>query len=81
MTLNVRQVHGAIDTSISCRIEWCNSQGVWFSFVADVDGNPRDALESLGFRVRESITCPGVFCCPWESADGGDCYIAVMQDR
>lgn len=79
MKLTVKQNSSAIDATIKCRVEWCNPQGVWFSFCSDIDGDPVARLSSLGFKVKESVAFPGVFGCPWESADGGDCYLAVLS--
>lgn len=79
MKLRVKQNSGAIDSAVTCRVEWCNPQGVWFSFAADVSQS-LVVLRNFGFAVRESSCFPGIYCCPWESSDDGDCYLVVAED-
>lgn len=77
MKVRVRQIHGAIDVSIECKVEFCNREGVWFN--RSVDGKELNSLRELYFTLRESKCNPGLYCCPWESSDSGDCFLVVEE--
>lgn len=79
MKLTVKQNSGAIHSAITCRVEWCNPQGVWISLAADVSDSV-SRLRNLCFQVKESIVFPGIYCCSWESSDDGDCYLVVTPE-
>lgn len=65
--------------TIPCRVEWCCSQGVWFS-IPDPDSFSRDCFEQFGFAFPHSVSFDELYICPWESNTSPRYYVVVERE-